>query len=107
MHDNVKRWTSKKGINLFDKDFIFVPINESSHWYLAVICFPGHALKEKFPDAKAFPQKKEAAEAQAENSSDSDDEEVPLDNGGDSAIQANPDDKESAGTKTIDDFKNR
>ncbi|KAF3850328.1 hypothetical protein F7725_020047 [Dissostichus mawsoni] len=25
----------------FQKDFIFVPINESAHWYLAVICFPG------------------------------------------------------------------
>ena len=22
------------------KDFIIVPINESAHWYLAIICFP-------------------------------------------------------------------
>jgi len=26
---------------LFSKDFIIVPINESSHWYLAIICYPG------------------------------------------------------------------
>ncbi|XP_027896333.1 sentrin-specific protease 6 [Xiphophorus couchianus] len=38
-HNRVKTWT--RHVNLFQKDFIFVPINESAHWYLAVICFPG------------------------------------------------------------------
>ncbi|XP_058604813.1 sentrin-specific protease 6 [Onychostoma macrolepis] len=38
-HSRVKTWT--RGINLFEKDFIFVPINQMAHWYLAVICFPG------------------------------------------------------------------
>uniref|UniRef100_A0A8C1ZDM3 SUMO specific peptidase 6b n=1 Tax=Cyprinus carpio TaxID=7962 RepID=A0A8C1ZDM3_CYPCA len=38
-HSRVKTWT--RGVNLFEKDFIFVPINQMSHWYLAVICFPG------------------------------------------------------------------
>ncbi|XP_061785904.1 sentrin-specific protease 6 isoform X2 [Nerophis lumbriciformis] len=38
-HNRVKTWT--RHVDLFQKDFIFVPINESSHWYLAVICFPG------------------------------------------------------------------
>ena len=28
-------------MNLFEKDFIVVPINEHSHWFVAVICFPG------------------------------------------------------------------
>uniref|UniRef100_A0A3B5KRN4 Ubiquitin-like protease family profile domain-containing protein n=1 Tax=Xiphophorus couchianus TaxID=32473 RepID=A0A3B5KRN4_9TELE len=37
-HNRVKTWT--RHVNLFQKDFIFVPINEA-HWYLAVICFPG------------------------------------------------------------------
>ena len=32
------RWT--KGLNLFEKDFIFVPINEHLHWSLAIICTP-------------------------------------------------------------------
>ncbi|KAG7465830.1 hypothetical protein MATL_G00157880 [Megalops atlanticus] len=38
-HNRVKTWT--RHVDLFHKDFIFVPINESAHWYLAVICFPG------------------------------------------------------------------
>ncbi|KAL1258220.1 hypothetical protein QQF64_011464 [Cirrhinus molitorella] len=38
-HSRVKTWT--RSVNLFEKDFIFVPINEMAHWYLAVICFPG------------------------------------------------------------------
>lgn len=30
-------------VNLFDKDFIVVPINKDKrHWYLAIICFPAH-----------------------------------------------------------------
>ena len=38
-YQRVKRWTKK--INIFEKDFIVVPINEHSHWFVAVICFPG------------------------------------------------------------------
>lgn len=40
-HDRVKTWT--KNVNLFEKDYIIIPINEQSHWFLAIICFP--ALK--------------------------------------------------------------
>lgn len=38
-HARVKNWT--KNVNIFEKDFIIVPINESCHWFLAIICFPG------------------------------------------------------------------
>lgn len=38
----VKRWTRKT--NVFDKKFIIVPVNESYHWYLAVIYNPGAAI---------------------------------------------------------------
>merc|ERR1719361_1985093 len=38
-YERVKRWTKK--VNIFDKDFIVIPINELSHWFVAVICFPG------------------------------------------------------------------
>ncbi|KRT80658.1 Peptidase [Oryctes borbonicus] len=38
-HARVKNWT--KNVNLFEKDFIIIPINESCHWFLAIICFPG------------------------------------------------------------------
>ncbi|NWW76294.1 SENP7 protease, partial [Climacteris rufus] len=37
-HRRVKTWT--RHINIFNKDYIFVPVNEESHWYIAVICFP-------------------------------------------------------------------
>ncbi|NXO79849.1 SENP7 protease, partial [Sitta europaea] len=37
-HRRVRTWT--RHINIFNKDYIFVPVNEESHWYIAVICFP-------------------------------------------------------------------
>nr|XP_054483858.1 sentrin-specific protease 7 isoform X1 [Agelaius phoeniceus] len=37
-HRRVRTWT--RHINIFNKDYIFVPVNEESHWYMAVICFP-------------------------------------------------------------------
>jgi len=38
-YERVKKWTKK--VNLFEKDFIVVPINEHAHWFVCVICFPG------------------------------------------------------------------
>ncbi|XP_059612765.1 sentrin-specific protease 6-like [Phlebotomus argentipes] len=38
-HNRVKRWT--KNVNLFEKDFVVIPINKRNHWFLAIICFPG------------------------------------------------------------------
>ena len=38
-HERVKNWT--KNVNIFDKDFVIIPINEQSHWFLAIICYPG------------------------------------------------------------------
>ncbi|XP_026707548.1 sentrin-specific protease 7 isoform X1 [Athene cunicularia] len=37
-HKRVRTWT--RHINIFSKDYIFVPVNEESHWYIAVVCFP-------------------------------------------------------------------
>ncbi|KAK9411371.1 sentrin-specific protease 6 [Crotalus adamanteus] len=37
-HGRVKTWT--RHVDIFEKDFIFVPLNEAAHWFLAVICFP-------------------------------------------------------------------
>ena len=36
MQDGIKAFTAK--IDLFQYDYIVVPINESAHWYLAIIC---------------------------------------------------------------------
>lgn len=38
-HARVKSWT--KRVDVFEKDFLVIPINERSHWFLAVVCFPG------------------------------------------------------------------
>ncbi|XP_060840031.1 uncharacterized protein LOC132921177 [Rhopalosiphum padi] len=37
-HAKVRKWT--KNVDIFKKDFIFVPINENYHWFMAVICYP-------------------------------------------------------------------
>eukprot|EP00850_Spirogloea_muscicola_P002154 SM000008S22243 [mRNA] locus=s8:607891:613126:+ [translate_table: standard] len=36
---NISKWT--KGVDLFSKDYLFVPIHAELHWSLAIICFPG------------------------------------------------------------------
>ncbi|KAI4339338.1 hypothetical protein MLD38_024291 [Melastoma candidum] len=33
-----RRWW--KGVNIFQKAYIFIPIHEEQHWSLAIICFP-------------------------------------------------------------------
>ncbi|KAM3219792.1 putative ubiquitin-like-specific protease 2A isoform X1 [Capsicum annuum] len=38
----VRRWTTK--VDLFGKDFIFIPVNFSLHWSLIVICHPGEVV---------------------------------------------------------------
>lgn len=38
-HMRVKSWTKK--VDLFEKDYLIIPINERAHWFLAIVCFPG------------------------------------------------------------------
>lgn len=38
-HSQVKTWT--RHVDIFEKDFIIIPINQNAHWFLAIICFPG------------------------------------------------------------------
>lgn len=38
IYQRVEKWDEK--VKLFEKDFIFVPINLHAHWFLAVICYP-------------------------------------------------------------------
>jgi len=47
-YERVKKWTKK--VNLFEKDFIVVPINEHAHWFVCVICFPGQLGCTRFDD---------------------------------------------------------
>ncbi|XP_047210743.1 sentrin-specific protease 7b isoform X1 [Girardinichthys multiradiatus] len=38
-HQRVKTWT--RHVDIFTKDFLFVPVNQEAHWFLVVVCFPG------------------------------------------------------------------
>ncbi|KAM4888677.1 sentrin-specific protease 7 isoform 2-T2 [Thomomys bottae] len=64
-HRRVRTWT--RHINIFNKDYIFVPVNESSHWYLAVICFPWleEVVYEDFP--QSISQQFQAPQSQHDN----------------------------------------
>ena len=44
-YDGVKNWTAK--VDLFSFDYIIVPVNESSHWWVTVICNPGELLPSR------------------------------------------------------------
>ncbi|BES92990.1 Ulp1 protease family, C-terminal catalytic domain [Nesidiocoris tenuis] len=52
-HDRVRKWI--KNVDLFSKDFIVIPINESSHWFLGVICFPGLTGAVRISDGRPVP----------------------------------------------------
>ncbi|OVA10483.1 Peptidase C48 [Macleaya cordata] len=44
----VRKWTRK--VNLFEKDYVFIPINFNLHWSLIVICHPGEVANFKDED---------------------------------------------------------
>ncbi|XP_020220858.1 probable ubiquitin-like-specific protease 2A isoform X2 [Cajanus cajan] len=46
----VRKWTRK--VNLFEKDYILIPINYSFHWSLIVICHPGEVAFFKDEEIK-------------------------------------------------------
>ncbi|KAH7445775.1 hypothetical protein KP509_01G023700 [Ceratopteris richardii] len=40
---HVKRWT--KDVNIFQKKYLFIPVLQSAHWSLIIVCYPGHLYK--------------------------------------------------------------
>ncbi|XP_050260702.1 probable ubiquitin-like-specific protease 2A isoform X4 [Quercus robur] len=50
----VRKWTRK--VNLFTKDYIFIPVNYSLHWSLIVICYPGEVDNFKDEDIENLPK---------------------------------------------------
>jgi len=38
IYDKMKKWTKK--VNLFEKDFLFIPVNDNDHWNVIVLCYP-------------------------------------------------------------------
>ena len=45
--ESVKRWTEKRGVDVFTKRFIFIPINKSLHWSLCVVVNPGAIIHHR------------------------------------------------------------
>jgi len=43
----VTKWTENKGIDVFKKRCIFVPINKSLHWSLCAVINPGEIMKHR------------------------------------------------------------
>ena len=39
---SVEKWTKHKNIDVFEKKFLFIPINKTKHWLLVVIVNPGY-----------------------------------------------------------------
>lgn len=65
--DRVKRWTKK--IDLFEKDFILIPICEHSHWSLAVVCRPNliaQSLESRIAEQKVCSAKENLANQEKE-----------------------------------------
>ncbi|KAL3814377.1 hypothetical protein ACJIZ3_015645 [Penstemon smallii] len=46
----VRKWT--RNVDLFEKDYIFIPVNFSLHWSLIVICHPGEVAKLRDKDVE-------------------------------------------------------
>ncbi|XP_010189083.1 PREDICTED: sentrin-specific protease 6, partial [Mesitornis unicolor] len=67
-HGRVKTWT--RHVDIFEKDFIFVPLNEAAHWFLAVICFPGlekpkHEPNPLYHENAATPMKSSSSDGES------------------------------------------
>jgi hypothetical protein len=43
-YESVRKWTNK--VDIFQKRFLIIPINENLHWYMAVIHNPGIVLED-------------------------------------------------------------
>ncbi|GAA5875191.1 hypothetical protein JCM3774_004165 [Rhodotorula dairenensis] len=61
----VEKWTKK--VNLFEKRFIVVPINEHFHWYLAMIINPSALLRPPPPPIEAPPPRQSGRTKQRES----------------------------------------
>ncbi|NXL71552.1 SENP7 protease, partial [Leptocoma aspasia] len=68
-HRRVRTWT--RHINIFNKDYIFVPVNEESHWYIAVICFPWleEAVYEECPSQNSLSHRPQQSALEPESES--------------------------------------
>ena len=45
--ESLKRWTERRGVDVFAKKFIFIPINKSLHWSFCVVVNPGAIMAHR------------------------------------------------------------
>ena len=82
IHAQVKKWT--RNVDIFNKDYVVIPINEHSHWYLAIVCFHGQQVIKENGTEKEEDEEEEEEDETNENfvmektSSGSSDEETPF-----------------------------
>ena len=89
-YKHVRRWT--KHVDLFSKDFVFVPVNEHLHWALIVLYRPGAFLKTQLKklglpdeDEDASGAAATAEHAEDDDDTDEDDPDEPEDDGRENA----------------------
>ncbi|KAJ2868103.1 hypothetical protein GGH94_000371 [Coemansia aciculifera] len=61
VYSQLKKWTAS--VDLFGKDYIFVPINENIHWYLAIIANPRAMLSAKPEAPHSYPSRSDSGAA--------------------------------------------
>ena len=49
----VTSWTGKENIDLFQKKFVFIPVNADLHWLLFVVVNPGKVANNSNSDMYA------------------------------------------------------
>ncbi|KAJ5050917.1 uncharacterized protein L3040_002784 [Drepanopeziza brunnea f. sp. 'multigermtubi'] len=59
-HEAVARWTSK--VDLLQYDYIVIPVNETVHWYVAIICNAPKLLEECSKEAPSPPIQNKTSE---------------------------------------------
>lgn len=65
-HERVAKWT--KDVNIFEKDFLVVPINARNHWYMAIICYPSLEQPVYMDTNKPAPPKKRLSTSKSHDS---------------------------------------
>ncbi|KAJ3256241.1 hypothetical protein HK103_005604 [Boothiomyces macroporosus] len=43
-YERIRKWTNR--VDIFEKDYLIIPVNENLHWYLAIVYNPGACLLE-------------------------------------------------------------
>jgi Ulp1 family protease len=61
----VERWTSR--VKLFDYDYIIVPVNENTHWYVAIICNAPKLLPRNSEDVESSQSQEISAKSEEEH----------------------------------------